>query len=135
MSLRHLRYLKVKHADLMFAMYHLPPEIAVCDDGTELLVTFKNTVLSIRFYKDMDVKDGRIYLRTEIRSKSEYSSPKVFGNVMDVEVKNGDTTAALRAAIEMGRNFDVAQGYETQLIRGNYETYKPLAAPRLKESI
>lgn len=117
MSLRHLRYLKVKHADLMFAMYHLPPEIAVCDDDTGLLVTFKNTVLSIRFYKDMDVKDGKIYLRTEIRSKSEYSSPKVFGNVMDVEVKNGDTTAALRAAIEMGWNFDVAQGYETQLIR------------------
>lgn len=125
MSLRHLRYLKVKRADLMFAMYHLPPEIAVCDDDTGLLVTFKNTVLSIRFYKDMDVKNGKIYLRTEIRSKSEYSSPLVFGNVMDVEVKNGDTTAALRSAIEMGRNFDVAQGYETQLIRGTYETYKP----------
>lgn len=77
MSLRHLRYLKVKHADLMFAMYHLPPEIAVCDDGTELLVTFKNTVLSIRFYKDMDVnyappKGGELVKLQRVSTKEAY---------------------------------------------------------------
>ena len=77
--------------------------------------------------------DAATSLRTELHTKNNFGEPLVFGRVMDSEVKDDDRIAAIRTAIEMGKNFDVAQGYETQLIRGNYETYKPWAAPRLKE--
>jgi malate synthase len=41
---------------------------------------------------------------------------------MDSAVKNDDRFSAIRAAIEMGKNFDIAFGYENALINGNYAT-------------
>ncbi len=87
-------------------------------------MTFENVYLSIRFYKDLNVGDNKIYLRTEIYTKKAFGDPLPFGRIMDSLVKDGDRIAAIRTAIEMGRNFDVAQSYETQLIRGDYETFK-----------
>jgi hypothetical protein len=43
---------------------------------------------------------------------------------MDSEVKDDDRIAAIRNAIEMGKNFDIAFGYERKLIKSNYETIK-----------
>lgn len=123
MSLRKLRYLKMKQSELSFAVHYLPNNAISFDDWSGLLVTFENVYLSIRFYKDLNVGDNKIYLRTEIYTKKAFGDPLPFGRIMDSLVKDGDRIAALRAAIEMGRNFDVAQGYETQLIKGNYETY------------
>ncbi len=124
MSLRKLRYLKMKQSELSFAVHYLPNNAISFDDWSGLLVTFENVYLSIRFYKDLNVGDNKIYLRTEIYTKKAFGDPLPFGRIMDSLVKDGDRIAAIRTAIEMGRNFDVAQSYETQLIRGDYETFK-----------
>ena len=79
---------------------------------------------SIRFYKDLDAGDNKTYLRTELYRKEYFGEPLVFGRVMDSEVNDDDRIAAIRTAIEMGKNFDIAFGYERQLIRSNYETIK-----------
>lgn len=123
MSLRKLRYLKMKQSELSFAIHYLPNN-AVCFDDSGLLVTFVDIYLSIRFYKDLDVGDNKTYLRTELYTKSNFGEPLVFGRVMDSEVKDDDRIAAIRTAIEMGKNFDIAFGYERQLIKSNYETIK-----------
>lgn len=125
MSLRKLRYLKMKQSELSFAIHYLPNN-AVCfdDEPYGLLVTFLDIYLSIRFYKDLGAGGNKIYLRTELYTKTNFGEPLVFGRVMDSEVKDGDRIAAIRTAIEMGKNFDIAFGYERQLIRSNYETIK-----------
>lgn len=125
MSLRKLRYLKMKQSELSFAIHYLPNN-AVCfdDEPYGLLVTFLDIYLSIRFYKDLDAGDNKIYLRTELYRKEYFGEPLVFGRVMDSEVKDDDRIAAIRTAIEMGKNFDIAFGYERQLIKSNYETIK-----------
>ena len=123
MSLRKLRYLKMKQSELSFAIHYLPNN-AVCFDDSGLLVTFVDIYLSIRFYKDLDAGDNKTYLRTELYTKSNFGEPLVFGRVMDSEVKDDDRIAAIRTAIEMGKNFDIAFGYERQLIKSNYETIK-----------
>jgi len=124
MSLRKLRYLKMKQSELSFAMHYLPNNAVSFDDWSGLLVTFVDIYLSIRFYKDLDAGDNKTYLRTELYTKNNFGEPLVFGRVMDSEVKDGDRLAAIRTAIEMGKNFDIAFGYECQLIRSNYETIK-----------
>lgn len=124
MSLRKLRYLKMKQSELSFAMHYLPNNAVSFDDWSCLLVTFVYIYLSIRFYKDLDAGDNKTYLRTELYTKNNFGEPLVFGRVMDSEVKDGDRLAAIRTAIEMGKNFDIAFGYERQLIRSNYETIK-----------
>lgn len=102
---------------------HYLPDNAVCNYDTELRITFEHTVLSIRFYKDLDVYDRMVLLRTEICKKdAAYGSPLVFGQIMDSAVKNDDRISAIRTAIEMGKNFDIAFGYENALINGNYAT-------------
>lgn len=123
MSLRKLRYLKMKQSELSFAIHYLPNN-AVCFDDSGLLVTFVDIYLSIRFYKDLNAGDNKTYLRTELYTKSNFGEPLVFGRVMDSEVKDDDRIAAIRTAIEMGKNFDIAFGYERQLIKSNYETIK-----------
>ena len=125
MSLRKLRYLKMKQTELSFAMHYLPNN-AVCFDDcpSGLLVTFADIYLSIRFYKDLDAGDNKTYLRTELYTKNNFGEPLVFGRIMDSEVKDDDRIAAIRTAIEMGKNFDIAFGYERQLIKSNYETIK-----------
>lgn len=125
MSLRKLRYLKMKQSELSFAMHYLPNNAVCFDDGPSgLLVTFDDIYLSIRFYKDLDVGDTTTYLRTELYRKEYFGEPLVFGRVMDSEVKDDDRIAAIRTAIEMGKNFDIAFGYERKLIKSNYETIK-----------
>lgn len=124
MSLRKLRYLKMKQSELSFAMHYLPNNAVSFDDWSGLLVTFVDIYLSIRFYKDLDAGDNKTYLRTELYTKNNFGEPLVFGRVMDSEVKDDDRIAAIRTAIEMGKNFDIAFGYERQLIRSNYETIK-----------
>lgn len=125
MSLRKLRYLKMKQSELSFAMHYLPNNAVSFDDEPYgLLVTFLDIYLSIRFYKDLDAGDNKTYLRTELYRKEYFGEPLVFGRVMDSEVKDDDRIAAIRTAIEMGKNFDIAFGYERQLIRSNYETIK-----------
>lgn len=124
MSLRKLRYLKMKQSELSFAMHYLPNNAVSFDDWSGLLVTFVDIYLSIRFYKDLDAGDNKTYLRTELYTKNNFGEPLVFGRVMDSEVKDDDKIAAIRTAIEMGKNFDIAFGYERQLIRSNYETIK-----------
>lgn len=125
MSLRKLRYLKMKQSELSFAMHYLPNNaVSFDDEPSGLLVTFLDIYLSIRFYKDLDAGDNKIYLRTELYRKEYFGEPLVFGRVMDSEVKDGDRIAAIRTAIEMGKNFDIAFGYERQLIKSNYETIK-----------
>ena len=123
MSLRKLRYLKMKQSELSFAIHYLPNN-AVCFDDSGLLVTFVDIYLSIRFYKDLNAGDNKTYLRTELYTKNNFGEPLVFGRVMDSEVKDDDRIAAIRTAIEMGKNFDIAFGYERQLIKSNYETIK-----------
>lgn len=123
MSLRKLRYLKMKQSELSFVIHYLPNH-AVCFDDSGLLVTFADLYLSIRFYKDLGVDDTTTYLRTEFYTKKNFGEPLVFGRVMDSEVRDGDRIAAIRTAIEMGKNFDIAFGYERQLIKSNYETIK-----------
>ena len=125
MSVRKLRYLKMKQSELSFAIHYLPNN-AVCfdDEPSGLLVTFLDIYLSIRFYKDLDAGDNKTYLRTELYTKDYFGEPLVFGRVMDSEVKDDDRIAAIRTAIEMGKNFDIAFGYERQLIKSNYETIK-----------
>lgn len=123
MSLRKLRYLKMKQSELSFAIHYLPNH-AVCFDDSGLLVTFVGIYLSIRFYKDLGAGDNKTYLRTELYTKNNFGEPLVFGRVMDSEVKDDDRIAAIRTAIEMGKNFDIAFGYERQLIKSNYETIK-----------
>lgn len=125
MSLRKLRYLKMTQSELSFAIHYLPNN-AVCFDDNPfgLLVTFVDIYLSIRFYKDLNDGDKTTYLRTELYTKNNFGEPLVFGRVMDSEVRNGDRIAAIRTAIEMGKNFDIAFGYERQLIKSNYETIK-----------
>lgn len=123
MSLRKLRYLKMKQSELSFAIHYLPNH-AVCFDDSGLLVTFVDIYLSIRFYKDLGAGDNKTYLRTELYTKNKFGEPLVFGRVMDSEVKDDDRIAAIRTAIEMGKNFDIAFGYERQLIKSNYETIK-----------
>lgn len=123
MSLRKLRYLKMKQSELSFAIHYLPNN-AVCFDDSGLLVTFVDIYLSIRFYKDLGAGDNKTYLRTELYTKNKFGEPLVFGRVMDSEVKDDDRIAAIRTAIEMGKNFDIAFGYERQLIKSNYETIK-----------
>lgn len=124
MSLRKLRYLKVKQSELSFAMHYLPNNAVSFDDCSGLLVTFVDVYLSIRFYKNLDAGDNKTYLRTELYPKNKFGEPVVFGRVMDSEVKDGDRIATIRTAIEMGKNFDIAFVYERQLIRSNYETIK-----------
>lgn len=124
MSLRKLRYLKMKQTELSFAMHYLPNNAVSFDDWSGLLVTFVDIYLSIRFYKDLDVGDNKTYLRTELYTKNNFGEPLVFGRVMDSEVRDGDRIAAIRTAIEMGKNFDIAFGYERNLIKSNYETIK-----------
>lgn len=125
MSLRKLRYLKMKQTELSFAMHYLPNNAVSFDDGPSgLLVTFADIYLSIRFYKDLDAGDNKTYLRTELYRKEYFGEPLVFGRVMDSEVRDGDRIAAIRTAIEMGKNFDIAFGYERKLIKSNYETIK-----------
>lgn len=125
MSLRKLRYLKMKQTELSFAMHYLPNNaVSFDDEPSGLLVTFLDIYLSIRFYKDLDAGDNKIYLRTELYRKEYFGEPLVFGRVMDSEVKDDDRIAAIRTAIEMGKNFDIAFGYERQLIKSNYETIK-----------
>lgn len=125
MSVRKLRYLKMKQSELSFAMHYLPNNAVLFDDEPYgLLVTFRDIYLSIRFYKDLDAGDNKTYLRTELYRKDYFGEPLVFGHVMDTEVKDGDRIAAIRTAIEMGKNFDIAFGYERQLIRSNYEIIK-----------
>ena len=125
MSLRKLRYLKMKQSELSFAMHYLPNNaVSFDDEPSGLLVTFLDIYLSIRFYKDLDAGDNKIYLRTELYRKEYFGEPLVFGRVMDSEVKDDDRIAAIRTAIEMGKNFDIAFGYERQLIKSNYETIK-----------
>lgn len=124
MSLRKLRYLKMKQSELSFAMHYLPNNAVSFDDWSGLLVTFVDIYLSIRFYKDLDAGDNKTYLRTELYTKNNFGEPLVFGRVMNSEVKDDDKIAAIRTAIEMGKNFDIAFGYERQLIRSNYETIK-----------
>lgn len=124
MSLRKLRYLKMKQTELSFAMHYLPNNAVSFDDWSGLLVTFVDIYLSIRFYKDLDSGDNKTYLRTELYTKNKFGEPLVFGRVMDSEVKDDDRIAAIRTAIEMGKNFDIAFGYERNLIKSNYETIK-----------
>lgn len=124
MSLRKLRYLKMKQSELSFAMHYLPNNAVSFDDWSGLLVTFVDIYLSIRFYKDLDVGDNKIYLRTELYTKTNFGEPLVFGRIMDSVVKDGDRVAAIRTAIEMGKKFDIAFVYEQQLIKSNYETIK-----------
>lgn len=124
MSLRKLRYLKMKQSELSFAVHYLPNNAVSFDDWSGLLVTFVDIYLSIRFYKDLDAGDSRTYLRTELYKKTDFGKPLVFGRIMDSEVKDGDRIAAIRTAIEMGKNFDIAFGYAVKLIASNYETYK-----------
>ena len=124
MSLRKLRYLKMKQSELSFAMHYLPNNAVSFDDWSGLLVTFVDIYLSIRFYKDLDVGDNKIYLRTELYTKKNFGDPLPFGRIMDSEIKDGDRIAAIRTAIEMGKKFDIAFVYEQQLIRGNYATIK-----------
>ena len=125
MSLRKLRYLKMKQSELSFAMHYLPNNAVSFDDEPYgLLVTFLDIYLSIRFYKDLDAGDNKTYLRTELYRKEYFGEPLVFGRVMDSEVKDDDRIAAIRTAIEMGKNFDIAFVYEQQLIKNNYETIK-----------
>ena len=124
MSLRKLRYLKMKQSELSFAMHYLPNNAVSFDDWSGLLVTFVDIYLSIRFYKDLGAGDNKTYLRTELYTKSNFGEPLVFGRVMDSEVKDDDRIAAIRTAIEMGKNFDIAFVYEQQLIKNNYETIK-----------
>lgn len=125
MSVRKLRYLKMKQSELSFAMHYLPNNaVSFDDDPSGLLVTFLDIYLSIRFYKDLDAGDNKTYLRTELYRKDYFGEPLVFGRVMDSEVKDDDRIAAIRTAIEMGKNFDIAFGYERQLIRSNYGTIK-----------
>lgn len=124
MSLRKLRYLKMKQSELSFAMHYLPNNAVSFDDWSGLLVTFVDLYLSIRFYKDLDAGDNKTYLRTELYTKNNFGEPLVFGRIMDSEVKDDDRIAAIRTAIEMGKNFDIAFGYERQLIKSNYETIK-----------
>ena len=124
MSLRKLRYLKMKQTELSFAMHYLPNNAVSFDDWSGLLVTFVDVYLSIRFYKDLDAGDNKTYLRTELYTKNNFGEPLVFGRIMDSEVKDDDRIAAIRNAIEMGKNFDIAFGYERKLIKSNYETIK-----------
>lgn len=125
MSVRKIRYLKMKQSELSFAMHYLPNNsVSFDDDPSGLLVTFLDIYLSIRFYKDLDAGDNKTYLRTELYRKDYFGVPLVFGHVMDSEVKDGDRIAAIRTAIEMGKNFDIAFVYEQQLIMNNYETIK-----------
>lgn len=124
MSLRKLRYLKMKQSELSFAMHYLPNNAVSFDDWSGLLVTFVDIYLRIRFYKDLNAGDDKTYLRTELYTKNNFGEALVFGRVMDSEVKDDDRIAAIRTAIEMGKNFDIAFGYERQLIRSNYETIK-----------
>jgi hypothetical protein len=106
-------------------MHYLPNNaVSFDDEPSGLLVTFLDIYLSIRFYKDLDAGDNKIYLRTELYRKEYFGEPLVFGRVMDSEVKDGDRISAIRTAIEMGKNFDIAFGYERQLIKSNYETIK-----------
>ena len=62
MSLRKLRYLKVKQSELSFAMHYLPNNAVSFDDCSGLLVTFVDVYLSIRFYKNLDAGDNKTYL-------------------------------------------------------------------------
>ena len=125
MLVRKLRYLKMKQSELSFAMHYLPNNaVSFDDEPSGLLVTFLDIYLSIRFYKDLDAGDNKTYLRTELYRKEYFGEPLVFGRVMDSEVNDDDRIAAIRTAIEMGKNFDIAFGYERQLIRSNYETIK-----------
>ena len=124
MSLRKLRYLKMKQSELSFAMHYLPNNAVCFDDWSGLLITFADIYLSIRFYKDLDIGEDTTYLRTELYTKTNFGEPLVFGRVMDSEVKDDDRIAAIRTAIEMGKNFDIAFGYERQLIKSNYNTIK-----------
>ncbi len=124
MSLRKLRYLKMKQSELSFAMHYLPNNAVSFDDWSGLLVTFVDIYLSIRFYKDLDAGDNKTYLRTELYTKNNFGEALVFGRIMDSEVKDDDRIAAIRNAIEMGKNFDIAFGYERKLIKSNYETIK-----------
>ena len=124
MSLRKLRYLKMKQSELSFVIQYLPNHAVCFDDWSGLLVTFADIYLSIRFYKDLNVGDNKTYLRTELYTKNNFGEPLVFGRVMDSEVKDDDRIAAIRTAIEMGKNFDIAFGYERQLIKSNYNTIK-----------
>lgn len=124
MSLRKLRYLKMKQSELLFAMHYLPNNGVGFDGRSGLLVTFDHICLSIRFYKDLDAGDNKTYLRTELYTKQNFCKPLVFGSIMDSEIKDGDRIAAIRTAIEMGKNFDIAFDYERKLIVSNYETIK-----------
>ena len=124
MSLRKLRYLKMKQSELSFAVHYLPNNAISFDDWSGLLVTFEKVYLSIRFYKDLNIGDDKLYLRTEIYTKKAFGEPLPFGRIMDSLVKDGDRVAAIRTAIEMGKNFDIAFGYELKLIGSNYATFK-----------
>lgn len=116
MSLRKLHYLRIKQDDLDFAMHYLP-DCGVVADGSELHITFDNTVLTMSFYKDKDANDCNKRIRTEIRARDgRYSNPFAFGNLYDGVVKDDDMKKAIRTAIEMGKAFDIAYGYEKELI-------------------
>jgi hypothetical protein len=101
---------------------HYLPDNAVSNYDTELRIAFEHTALSIRFYKDLGVDDRTVLSRTEIYTKHADDNPLTFGRIMDSAVKNDDRFSAIRAAIEMGKNFDIAFGYENALINGNYAT-------------
>lgn len=116
MALRKLRYLKMKQSELSFAMHYLPNNAVSFDGCQGLMVAFGHICLSIRFYKDLDVGGNETYLRTELYTKTNFGKPLVFGRIMDSEIKDGDRIAAIRTAIEMAKNFDVAFGYERELI-------------------
>lgn len=117
MGLRKLRYLRIKQDLLDFAIhYHPGHAVGICDN--DLMVDFEHTTLIISFYKDMDEGDGKIRMKTEIRPFRHYSEPFVFGRIYDSLVIDDDMKKATRDAIEMGKHFDIAYGYEQQLIGG-----------------
>ena len=123
MTRRKLQYLRIKKDDLDFAMHYLP-DCGVVADGSELYITFDNTVLSMSFYKDKDTNDGNTLMRTEIRTREGDDSspvafaPVAFGNLYDCVVKDDDMKKAIRTAIEMGKAFDIAYGYKKMLLKG-----------------
>jgi hypothetical protein len=116
MSLRNLHYLRIKQDYLDFATHYLPDFSVVIMDGHELCITFNNTYLVMAFYTDKDVGDNRIRVKNKIYSKHGNDSPLVFGNLYDGYVQDNDIKKGIRTVIEMGKAFDIAYGYEKELI-------------------
>ena len=115
MSLRNLHYLRIKQDYLDFATHYLPG-YGVVMDGSELHITFDNTYLTMSFYKDKDIGDDRIRVKTKIYSRHGNDSAFAFGNLYDGYVQDNDIKKGIRTVIEMGKAFDIAYGYEKELI-------------------